>query len=348
MHGEIPSNLAFDDAPLDEPLAGTGEGEPSPADALAAWQRRDDLADEWRRAAVAILARDPGEAQSLTAAAADAILEPELRALGDRTDLSARERLRLARLCLAARRLDEAEAVYRQALAMTSGPPGLTEDESRAARRELARLLEAAGKSGAAEVVWAEIETDELFDGLGLYELADAREVALGHFREGRYRMAECIYRRLLEVPFQGAGTGVHLTRVLLMQDRLGEARQALAAACRAARRPWFWEEVPVYVWPRVLFLRLAMAMLGQRPMGLRVRLAVTLRCALRASPEQEPWTIGPVVEHLRPALSPADGDLLSAFAEAINDPDMLDALDAAMRAAGVPVDPADASCGGI
>ena len=78
------------------------------------------------------------------------------------------------------------------------------------------------------------------------------RSLALDHVLAGRYLAAE-------------AGTGGHLARALLMQDRVGDARSAIARAWKGLRQDEGREETLLYTRSRLLFLRMLCAALAGR-----------------------------------------------------------------------------------
>lgn len=156
--------------------------------------------------------------------------------------------------------------------------------------------------------------------GLLLTDPADPiplRSRALDHFLAGRHPAAEAGYRDLLARRFQEASTCGHLARVLLMQDRVGDARSAIARAWKCLRREEGREETLPHTRPRLLFLRMLCAMLAGRGYD---RLVARLKRELAAHPAQEPWSIEPVLEHVAAGLAPAARERLNAIAEAIND----------------------------
>lgn len=133
------------------------------------------------------------------------------------------------------------------------------------------------------------------------------RSLALDHVLAGRYLAAE-------------AGTGGHLARALLMQDRVGDARSAIARAWKGLRQDEGREETLLYTRSRLLFLRMLCAALAGRGYDRLVawspgRLVARLDRELAAHPAQEPWSIA----HLAAGLAPAAREHQNASAEAIN-----------------------------
>jgi len=324
MYTEIPDDLVFDDDDLDTVLYATDAAPPSPADVLDACRGRDRLPEEWRKPVVAILARNPRKARALTATVLADIIDHEALAVTAGRDRP-RDLLSLARLCQVAQRPAQAEAAYRQALRHAGDPADLPLEERQEAMRDLAALLDQAGRAAEANAERTLAKALPLLTDPTTGGLVQVRSLALECFLDEEYESAERLYRALLDRRFQEPGTWVHLTRVLLMQDRVGPAREAIARACKRMRRVDGPDETPHYIRPRLLFLRILFAMLA----GKRYAPLVTqLKRELQNNPEQETWSIAPVIAHLQPGLSPADADLLTAIAAAINDADQRDRLD--------------------
>ena len=327
MYSELPTDLVFDDDPLDGVLYGAEVAGPSPADVLNACCAGDGLPAEALKAVVAILLRSPEKGRALTPEMLTRVLDHQAQAIVAADADNPREVLRLARLYHAAQCPEQAEAAYRRALAPRVGPAVLTQDERWEAVNHLAELLDQSGRTaeakealalGAAEGILADAQTESL---------VQVRSLALDLFLAGRQEAADRLYRGLLERGFQEPGTRVHLARVLLMSDRVAEVRASIAAAWRCLRRSdQGTDDIPPYVRPRILFLRILCAMRAGRP---HAALVAHLKRALEANPKQEPWSIAPVIDHIRPGLSAADGEFLTALAEAINDADQLEQLDA-------------------
>lgn len=319
MFGETPRDLVFDDEPLDALLYDTdpnGVPAPSPADALAVWADSEAPSADWREAALAILRRDPAAARGIAAPSLLRRIEAAARALecsytGDPDSV-----LLLANLWRAAGRDDRAEATYHRALARRDGSAALTPDQRSQGQRRLIELLEEQGRQPEAREQQRLCEAERLLQGEDPQALVGVRGIALQLFAEGRHEAAEGLYRELLARGFEVPGTWVHLARVLLMQDRIPEARQAVAAACRCLTGGTTADAAPLYVRHRALYLRLLCAALARRPYR---RLATSLRRALERDDERMTWTIGPVIKHLAPRLPRRDRAFLAAVAEAVD-----------------------------
>ena len=319
MFGEIPCDLVFDDEPLDALLYNTGPNgvpAPSPADALAVWAGSDPPSADWQEAALAILRRDPAAGRGIAAPSLLRRIEAEAQALERSGTGDPDSVLLLANLWRAAGRDDRAEATYRRALVGRDGPAALSPDQRAQVLGRLIELLDAQGRQPEAREQQRLCEAQRLLQGEEPDALVGVRGIALALFAEGRHEAAEGLYRALLARRFEVPGTWVHLARVLLMQDRIPEARQAVAAAWRCLTGGEAGGAAPLYVRHRVLYLRLLCAALARRPYR---RLAASLRRALECDDERMTWTIGPVLKHLAPHLPRRDRAFLAAVAEAVD-----------------------------
>ena len=117
MYSELPTDLVFDDDPLDGVLYGAEVAGPSPADVLNACCAGGGLPAEALKAVVAILLRDPEKGRALTAETLTRILDHQAQAIAAADADNPREVLRLGRLYHAAQCPEQAEAAYRRALA---------------------------------------------------------------------------------------------------------------------------------------------------------------------------------------------------------------------------------------
>jgi len=138
----------------------------------------------------------------------------------------------------------------------------------------------------------------------------DRRTKALDIYKQGNYVEAEELLRSLIAAGFEIAGTHCHRARVLLMTDRIDEARQEVARA---------WEhraEAPAYVVPRILFFQLLFAMQEEANPS---SIIGTLKSTLHAEDAQMEWTTQPLLEHFKPRFKPEAYALLEAIAAAIN-----------------------------
>jgi len=116
------------------------------------------------------------------------------------------------------------------------------------------------------------------------------RSLALDLYTVGSHKAAERLYRGLLALRFQQPGTLIHLTRVLLMQDRLPEARKAVSEAWKRMRNREGRLETPPYVPSRIIFFRMFFAMLARANYS---RLVAVLKQELLGNSSRESWTIG-------------------------------------------------------
>jgi len=161
---------------------------------------------------------------------------------------------------------------------------------------------------------------DEDEDELDLSPMS-ARMTALSAFVAGDYDSARALLTHVLEAEFEVPSTHCHLARIALVTDDL-------PAAVLHTRRAWERHTLgPTYVLPRILWLRMAIAMLGS-PAEPIAPLLAAMRGALRATESFE-WTVAPVLQHLCGRISDRDHALLSALSAVITDRRQMPALEA-------------------
>jgi proteasome accessory factor A len=114
-------------------------------------------------------------------------------------------------------------------------------------------------------------------------------------YERGDYTQAEELLRHLMGEGYQLASTRCHLARVLVMQDRLDEARAEVELAW-SARGGGPEYAVGRLLWFRALFAALAASDLTM-PLG-------RLKAELARTSVREPWTMGPVMARLAPRLA--------------------------------------------
>lgn len=171
----------------------------------------------------------------------------------------------------------------------------------------------------ASEEWWREItvtDTDddpwqrEVFDGSQhpLRRRVRAYEVYL----DGNYSGAEQLLRELIAENYETASNRCHLARALILMGRDLEAREEIALAweARAAARP--------YVVPRILFFRYVFAVLDGGDCS--DPLAEIKAVLVQGRNAHESWTIGPMLEHLRPRLGEENFVFLEALAAGLSD----------------------------
>jgi hypothetical protein len=326
MDSSIPHELVFDDEPLDGVLYVADCRGATPADILDRWCVSDDLPPECLGAVAAILGRNLDKGRSLENGQLVSIVDYMEQSLVADGSGNPRELLKLARLCHAAGRSEQAEAAYRLALEDGEKDCTLVAEERWQAMNDLADLLDLMGRTEDAREERTLREGEMLLADHKSEELITVRTLAFNLFFAGRYRDAEWLYRGLISRRFQHPGTLTHLARVLLMQDRLPEAREAIAFAWQLIRDREVQQENQSYILPRILFFRILFAMLARSSYASLVK---RLKRELRGGNNRESWTIEPVITHFRQYLRPHDFNFLEAIAEAINSAENMDRLNA-------------------
>lgn len=208
-------------------------------------------------------------------------------------------------------RTGAAEAAYRDALRYlktTRGPDGR---ETRALLEEMERFLRGLGREKEAISVAHELRVASLLARRDGESLLSLRQSAFGAFSAGCFAEAEAIYRHLLARNFEPAGTHCHLARVLLALGRDADAASEVESAT---------EGLPVdeaYIAPRVHFLRALLATLAGEDAGTPVRV---LRETLLHNPgARNAWLIAPVLERVRPRLTPESYKFFTRLAKVMS-----------------------------
>jgi len=153
----------------------------------------------------------------------------------------------------------------------------------------------------------------------------DLNNLALRLRKLSRLEEAEPRLRRALEIDEKARGE-LHpkiphrlnnLCTVLVMQDKLNEAKELLARAWRLKTGQHDLTSA------RLLFVRLAIAMLEAQPSGPflgQLRTFLELESLADHADVAKIWDISDFIEHLGRRLSPESSDLLTALAAALND----------------------------
>ena len=149
--------------------------------------------------------------------------------------------------------------------------------------------------------------------------LISTRNEAYHCYLRGRYGRAEQLLRLLVREEFQLADTFGHLVRVLIIMDRLDEAREILAAA---------WDQragAPPDVVARMLWFEVFFSLLDGADIWLPLS---RLKALLQSNGSFNTWTLAPLLEHVRPSLGVEAFELLSALFEVWCDRSRLPELD--------------------
>jgi len=325
MNHNIPNDLVFDDESLDGILYGDECPKATPADIFEYWQDRDDLPTKCLDAVTAILAQDPEKGNSLESGRLTSIVEHMERSQAtENGEANPRELLKIGRLCHAVGRLEQAEAAYRQSLDHRDGVDQLLGEDRWQAMNNLARILEQSDRAVEAKEAHMLCDGEKLLDDEKSGGLVTVRSLALDLFLVGSFKASERLYQGLLARRFEQPGTLVHLARVLLMQDRLPEAQEAITSAWKLMQKQNVRQETPSYVLSRIIFFRILYAILARDNCSC---LVTRLKRDLRENFRREAWTIGPVIAHFKQYIRPCDVEFLEAIAGAINSQENMDRL---------------------
>jgi len=133
------------------------------------------------------------------------------------------------------------------------------------------------------------------------------------------YERAEQLLRTLAREGFELPDVLSHLARMLIITDRLPEARQVVEAAWDARAG------APVDVVARLLWFQVFFGLLE----GSDVRIPLgRLKATLLGTERFNVWTLTPMLRHIRPSLGPEAYDLLRLMFDAWSDRDRLPELD--------------------
>jgi Flp pilus assembly protein TadD len=211
----------------------------------------------------------------------------------------------------------EAEPLYRRALEAMERVLGPEHPDTLSTTQAVADFFDKVGK--AEEGLSLRLKRIKLLSEDPNAEPLILRTAALDSYRLGNHTLATVFLRRILEAGFELPGTHCHLARVLLLSDEIDTARHEIAQA---------WQhraDAPPYVLPRILFFQLLFAFLDHADSGTTLN---RLKHALAQEGAHMEWMIQPVLEHLRPRLSPGDMALLQAVSAAIDSEKNMDLLE--------------------
>lgn len=213
----------------------------------------------------------------------------------------------------------EAEALFREALAGYDRKLGLDHPDTLRTVNNFAQLLDKAGKTEEARPLHLRyVEAQSSNEDAAPLLL---RQLAGTYYRLGQYAEAVPLLKRVLQSDFEVPSTHCHLARIALLTDDLPAAREhaAQAWAHRADAQP--------YVLPRILWLDLAVALLGGDAASVGPLLG-RLKAALRTEGAVSEWAMEPVLAHLQPKLGADDHAILTALMAAVSLPDRVADLD--------------------
>jgi hypothetical protein len=167
------------------------------------------------------------------------------------------------------------------------------------------------------EELWrplAEIDNDDCTDS-GPHA---RREAALSRYLQRDFISAEELLRGCVAEDFELASTFCHLTRVLLMMNRDGEAREEMNHAWEHR------EHAQPYVVARTLFFQCLFAMLDGAEFSAMLG---QVKSVLHRFGAHSEWTVRPMLDHLRPRLGEPNYTLLRALADGLSNPGAMSRL---------------------
>jgi len=318
----LPNALVFDDDALDALLYGSPPVAPTPASVWELWRQGFDRSELCAHALAALLAHDGRKINDLgDLSGAEHCLrlalaaEPSKASSKHAAFLSA-----LGHVMELKKRMEEAEAMYREALAWQDEFLGEDHEMTWITVERLVGLLVALNRS--VETAWLSNRfkaRQEFHQRTMAADSLKLRDIALNLFMDGHYAKAEAIYRALIGRDFELGSTYCHLARICLMTDRASDARTAVEQA-------WNVREQSVeYVRCRIHFFQTLLQMLvgdDWKP-GLSI-----LKRALAQSGAFNIWTIRPLLDHLKDRLGLEAYELMTAIAAVINRESKIDSLD--------------------
>ncbi len=162
---------------------------------------------------------------------------------------------------------------------------------------------------------WKKIE---LQHACGLYldtgsnqdQMISFRKKALHYFLKKNYGMAEYIYRSLLDAGFEIPGTLCHLTRIMIVTNRMDEAAEFIETAWQNRTK------AADYIILRILFFQITLGMLNDEDTTGKIE---ALNNTLGKPGIYVRWAIHPVLRYLKHKLSWNNYETLKKLYSAIN-----------------------------
>ncbi len=130
---------------------------------------------------------------------------------------------------------------------------------------------------------------------------------AFEHFEKKEFAEAEKIYRQMIDLDFDLPGTYCHLARVQLMTGQEDEAEKSVTRAWELK------EKAAGYVVPRIIFLQILLLMLNKQDFSFWIK---KINEELRKPYSTMEWHIQPLLERLKPGLTPENHQILATLAE--------------------------------
>ena len=153
------------------------------------------------------------------------------------------------------------------------------------------------------------------------------RSQALELFKQGEYTQAKKLYIKLLANNFEVQSTCLHLARIALMTDSLGEVIQYTEQAWSMR------QEARAYVIARIIWLQLVNLLLEkdieimQKEKDM-LQLLGKMKTVFSRDDSIVVWSMEPVLEHLKPKLEAKDHELLTALVAAMSNAEKIADLD--------------------
>jgi len=130
---------------------------------------------------------------------------------------------------------------------------------------------------------------------------------AFEHYEKKQYAEAEKTYNQMIDLDFDLPGTYCHLARVQLMTGQVEEAGKSVARAWELK------EKAAGYVVPRIFYLQILLLMLDNQDFSIWIK---KITEELRKPYSTMEWHIQPLLESLKPRLTPENHQVLVTFAE--------------------------------
>ena len=322
----MPTDLVFDDDPLEPLLYGGASEGPTPANVLELWKRGNregGLID----AVAAVLVTQTELVKSiggLKEIENHLWEELEIAQFEERCGRTADLLVALASMLRADGRFPDAIRLHRRAAEMLKETNGPNHEKTFQAYLGLVDLFMASGQAEEAGAVRCGIEIGRLFKKGDNASLLKLRNLAYDRFEKGDFKTAEAIYKRLLVEKFEVPGTLSHLARVLLAmpdRDNREEARKKLEEA---------WNKrqfAPDYVPPRILFWLTVLNFLEGKDSTITIG---QLKFLLQAEKPSSFlfYTSLPVLERWKKDFSSTDYNFLKALSETLSSSKMLEAAE--------------------
>ena len=214
------------------------------------------------------------------------------------------------------KRYSEAEPILRDALAGYEKTQGYEAKDTIRTVDNLACLLENMDRKEEAKPLRIRIINQAISKkDVSAFEL---REAASNSYTLGDYTLAESLLIRVLSDGFEISSTYCNLARIYLITDRLQDSINNIEKAYEQLKG------AKEYVIARVLWFKIAFGYINKT---IKAKYLENLKAILQDGKATNPWSMQPVLDHVKPQVTEHQHALLSAMVAAMSDKQNLDKL---------------------